>query len=211
MPPSACSLEGPTADISGRATPVTESREIIQPSPSEGRDVHEDPDIDRVAHALASKDPRGVKIAKVLRSAIDVLLDGQRTGRYDFDQLPEAEKSRLPDLVVMGLRRDLKLGSSIDPLLEISGANLTCHLSREPWNWLFAVQDEGSLALLLSANDRRSVWYAGLVHTGSDKLSRAANRDGKRMISRGARKSVHQLFWGAPLEETHCCICPKAM
>jgi hypothetical protein len=204
------SAVGNIAGLGGRAPGVTAIHEGTQLSFGEVRDAPEDVDLDRVAHALAAKDPTGAVIAKVLRSTLDTLLDGQRTGRYDYDQLPEFEKSRFAPLVASGLQQALKLGNSADLHLEISGANLGCHLSREPWAWLFPAGAAGSLALLLCVNDKKSRWCAGLTRISPDALTQAVNRDGKRMISGIGRRSVRILFWDAPLQENTLLQMPEA-
>jgi hypothetical protein len=47
----------------------------------------QDAELQVVAQYLLRNDPAGVRIAKVLRPTYDLLLDGQHTGRYRWDQL----------------------------------------------------------------------------------------------------------------------------
>jgi hypothetical protein len=64
-----------------------------------------DAELRAVAEELAESDPSGVKIAKVLRRTYDMLLDGQHTGRYRWDQLFKTEKTHFGTLVEINLQR----------------------------------------------------------------------------------------------------------
>ena len=46
-----------------------------------------------------------LKVAKVLRRTYDMLLDGQHTGRYRWDQLLKTEKTHFGTLVEINLQR----------------------------------------------------------------------------------------------------------
>ena len=52
-----------------------------------------------VAGELMSQDPDGLRVARVLRRTYDMLLDGQHTGRYRWDQLYKTEKTHFGTLV----------------------------------------------------------------------------------------------------------------
>jgi Restriction endonuclease NaeI len=50
-----------------------------------------DPELNRVAAELLAIDPDGSRIGGAVRGALDMLLDGQHTGRYRWDQLCKTE------------------------------------------------------------------------------------------------------------------------
>jgi len=50
-----------------------------------------DPELAEVAASLAELDPDGSLMATAIRGALDMLLDGQHTGRYRWDQLHNTE------------------------------------------------------------------------------------------------------------------------
>ncbi len=54
--------------------------------------VDADPELGRVAAELLAIDPDGSRIGTAVRGALDMLLDGQHTGRYRWDQLCKSEK-----------------------------------------------------------------------------------------------------------------------
>ncbi len=50
-----------------------------------------DPELGRVAAELLAIDPDGSRIGSAVRGALDLLLDGQHTGRYRWDHLCKTE------------------------------------------------------------------------------------------------------------------------
>jgi Restriction endonuclease NaeI len=65
-----------------------------------------DPELSAVAGELMSQDRDGTRIARVLRRTYDMLLDGQHTGRYRWDQLYKTEKTHFGTLVEINLQRE---------------------------------------------------------------------------------------------------------
>lgn len=59
-----------------------------------------------VADELMSRDPDGARISKVLRRTYDMVLDGQHTGRYRWDQLYKTEKTHFGTLVEINLQHE---------------------------------------------------------------------------------------------------------
>ena len=51
----------------------------------------DDPELAGVAASLTELDPDGSRMAAAIRGALDMLLDGQHTGRYRWDQLHKTE------------------------------------------------------------------------------------------------------------------------
>jgi len=66
----------------------------------------DDPELRAVADELMSHDPDGLRVARVLRRTYDMLLDGQHTGRYRWDQLYKTEKTHFGTLVEINLQRE---------------------------------------------------------------------------------------------------------
>ena len=63
----------------------------------------DDGERDRVAEHLLALDPAGQRFGRALRRTIDMLLDGQHTGRYRWDQLHKTEKTHACTLVEINL------------------------------------------------------------------------------------------------------------
>jgi len=160
-----------------------------------------DPELDRVARHLLALDPGGQRIARALRTTIDMLLDGRHTGRYRWDQLHKTEKTHAGTLVEIGLQREFGFtdGAVLDYL--IAGAEVDCKFSQRLGGWMIPPEAFGMLLLLLSASDEHGRWYAGLVRAREQHLRAAANRDLKRALNDSGVGTIRWLHRRAPLAE----------
>ena len=160
-----------------------------------------DPERDRVAAELRAADPDQSLLASAIRDAFDLLLDGQHTGRYRWDELHKTEKTHAGTLVEIGIQRKLGLadGSTLD--YSIAGAEVDCKFSHRSGGWMIPPEAEDRLLLLVQASDAAGTWSAGLVRATQEHLRRAGNRDLKRMLNDTGRGAIEWLAWGAPLPE----------
>jgi hypothetical protein len=62
---------------------------VITAAGSEGPGHGTDTGLARVAAELLATDPDGSRIGAAVRTALDMLLDGQHTGRYRWEQLQD--------------------------------------------------------------------------------------------------------------------------
>ena len=161
----------------------------------------EDPERDLVAAALRAADPDGLLLAATLRRAFDLLLDGQHTGRYRWDQLHKTEKTHAGTLVEIGLQREFGLadGTALD--YSIAGVEVDCKFSHRSGGWMIPPEAEGYLLLLVQASDEEGTWSAGLVRARDCYLTEAGNRDLKRTLNDAGRGAIEWLSWHAPLPE----------
>lgn len=165
--------------------------------PEGGRDSS----LDAVADVLRAADPDGVRFARALRRTLDMLLDGQHTGRYRWDQLHKTEKTHAGTLVEINLQREFDFddGERLD--YRIAGADVDCKFSQRRGGWMIPPEAVGQLCLLVWANDERSRWCAGLVRADAKVLNPGTNRDAKRTLSPVGRDRVQWLFEDAELPE----------
>ena len=161
----------------------------------------EDPERDRVAAALRAADPDGLLLAETIRRAFDLLLDGQHTGRYRWDQLHKTEKTHAGTLVEIGLQRTFGLadGTALD--YSIAGVEVDCKFSHRSGGWMIPPEAEGYLMLLVQASDEAGTWSAGLVRARDAYLTEAGNRDLKRTLNDAGRGAIEWLAWRARLPE----------
>ena len=161
----------------------------------------DDPELAAVAAALTALDSGGTRMAAAIRGALDMLLDGQHTGRYRWDQLHKTEKTHAGTLVEIALARELALpdGTALD--YTIAGADVDCKFSHRLGGWMIPPEADGQLMLLVQASDEDGTWSAGLVRTVSGHLSPAGNRDGKRALNDRGRAAVCWLHHRAALQE----------
>ncbi|MGW9370414.1 NaeI family type II restriction endonuclease [Streptomyces xanthophaeus] len=154
-----------------------------------------------VADALLSVRNFEAATAAALRRALDSVLDGGRTGRFDIATLGAAEK------IYIGTKIEHELmgtwgaqpGRGADLCLAGEDVSLKVTMGR---TWTFSLDEVGTLCLLVSADDQRSCWSLGLIRIqAQDMIRRPGNRDRKRALSAAGREAVTWLFQEAPLPE----------
>ena len=169
--------------------------------PPDGAGAGDDFELAAVAGELHGLDGDGSLMAAAIRGALDMLLDGQHTGRYRWDQLHKTEKTHAGTLVEIALARSLRLadGAALDYM--IAGADVDCKFSHRMGGWMIPPEADGQLMLLVQASDEDGTWSAGLVRAAAENLSPAGNRDGKRALNEHGRAAVRWLHARAPLQE----------
>ena len=167
------------------------------PVPSPGQDG--DPELEKVADHLSSLDPDGSRIAVALRRTFDMLLDGQHTGRYRWEQLYKTEKTHFGTLVEINLQREFGFdgGDVLD--YRICGIEVDCKYSQKRASWMIPPEAVGRLCIGLWASDSESRWSAGLFRAQEHLLGQGGNRDSKRTLTKEGRETVRWLFYDEPL------------
>src|SRR4051812_311950 len=97
----------------------------------------EDPELDAVEDAIRLADPRGVHFARVLRETYDQLYDGQRTGRFSWDQLRKTEKTYMGTIVEINLHREFEWEDGLVMDYRIANAEVDCKFSQSLGGWEF--------------------------------------------------------------------------
>lgn len=168
--------------------------------------VSSDPQLERVVAELRKLDPDGVRLGEVLRNTFDQLLDGQRTGRFDWADLRKTEKTHMGTVVEINVHREFGFADGTDMDYEIAGVEVDCKFSQSLGGWMLPLESVGHLCLLITASDDSSSFQAGVVRVTEDKLRQridrvtgevraVANRDRKRQLSRTGMQQVVWL-WG---------------
>ena len=122
-----------------------------------------DAELRAVAGELVSGDPDGVRVAGVLRRTYDMLLDGQHTGRYRWDQLYKTEKTHFGTLVEINLQREFGFADGAAMDFAICGIDVDCKYSQDLAEWMIPPEAVGKIILGLWANDNQGRWSLGLV------------------------------------------------
>lgn len=153
-----------------------------------------------------------------LRDSLDELLDGQRTGRWCYQQLSKTEKTYLGTAVEVNLTKEFAIPNGEDLDWRVAGADLDCKFSKDLGGWeipmeMYRCEDHGDRtgkmdhpALLVWLSDDKSQWAAGVVTITDDRLKwkqpkvgadvvRAYNRDNKRKLAEASAREVFW-FWG---------------
>lgn len=139
--------------------------------------------------------------ARALRRALDSVLDGGRTGRFDVKALGTAEKVYISTKITHEIMGAWGFRPGAGPGLFIKGEKVTLKATMGR-TWAVAPDELGTLCLLVSADDQHSRWSLGLLRIGPEHLIRAVgNRDGKRMLSASGRQAAMWFFQDQPLPE----------
>lgn len=160
-----------------------------------------DHQIPEVAQFLKQEDRTGERFAKVFRETIDQLYDGQRTGRYKWDQLFKTEKTHCGTLVEINLQREFHFDDGDTMDFKIARVEVDCKYSQKCGSWMIPPEAIGHLCLLAWAEDSQNPrWSLGLARITLEMLNTGGNRDGKKSISKKGRNSIHWLWKDQPLQ-----------
>lgn len=148
--------------------------------------------LEDVVAALNAADPEGDRAAKVIRETFDQLYDGQRTGRYKWDQLFKTEKTHYGTLIEINLRREFDDVIDDGDLLDyrIAGHEIDCKYSQKSGGWMLPPESFGELLLVCTANDQSSRWNLGVVRASEQHRSVASNRDAKVSLNSVGREAI---------------------
>src|SRR5579864_5003562 len=149
-----------------------------------------DMELAAVAAELTGLDPDGARMGAAIRGALDMLLDGQHTGRYRWDQLHKTEKTHAGTLVEIALARTLRLADGTTLDYTIAGADVDCKFSHKLGGWMIPPEADGQLLLLVQASDEDGSWSTGLLRATEDNLRLSGNRDLKRALNDRGRAAV---------------------
>ncbi|MFE0807946.1 NaeI family type II restriction endonuclease [Streptomyces rochei] len=172
--------------------------EVLERLTSTGAD---DEELLAAYRAMTSIDPTGTRMGRVLREAIDEVLSGEITGRYDMKDLTKAEKVHLGSAVNIAIQREFLFedGHAMD--FSIAGADVDCRFSRTFGGWRFPPETLGHICLLVWADDYQSRWSVGLLRVRPEWLNSGRNRDMKATIKAEHRDKILWLWHDAQLSE----------
>lgn len=160
-----------------------------------------DPQRDVVYKAFFEADPRGDRAAKIFRETFDQLYDGQRTGRFRWEQLFKTEKTHFGTLLEINLRRAfddvIDDGHHLD--YRVSGEDIDCKYSQKSGGWMLPPECFGHLLLVATANDERGTWSLGIVRATDANRRTSKNRDGKTSLGPRGQSQIAWLHKDAPL------------
>jgi hypothetical protein len=156
-----------------------------------------DTELDAVTEAILLADATGETFAYVLRETYDQLYDGQRTGRYRWDQLMKTEKTYMGTLVEINLQRAFEFpdGQTLD--YRIAGVETDCKYSQSLGGWEIPPEsyDGAHICLVVWASEEFNRWEAGLVRPKNDGVMLAPpNRDQKRKLTPQGESTIRWLY-----------------
>ena len=159
--------------------------------------VGQDPELDAVSAAIAALDPDGSRLGNVIRETYDQLYDGQRTGRFRWEELHKTEKTYMGTIVEINVHREFEFedGNAMDYLID--GIEVDCKYSQTLGGWEFPPEayEQRHLCLVIWADDALSRWEAGLIRVdGKSTPLGSENRDRKRKLIGAGKDHVRPLY-----------------
>ncbi len=151
-----------------------------------------DPELDEVEGFLYRADPAGDRVATVLRDTLDQLLDGGRTGRWDYRRLYKTEKTHMGTLIEINLHREFEFDDGDVTDYRIAGVEVDCKHSQRVGGWELPPEVVGHLCLVVWTSDATSAWRGGLVRATESRLRAVTNRDAKRRLT---AEGVAEVRW----------------
>jgi len=154
----------------------------------------DDAELEAVEAQLRILDPAGAQVAEVLRDTLDQIYDGQHTGRWSYRQLHKTEKTHVGTLVEINLHRKFGFTDGVVTDYRIAGVEVDCKYSMNYGGWELPPEAMGHICLLVTANDQRSSWDAGLIRVRESLLRARSNRDAKRQLSASSHTRIRELW-----------------
>jgi len=153
-----------------------------------------DPELSAVEAELHRLDPTGVQVARVLRDTLDQIYDGQHTGRWNYNQLYKTEKTHVGTLVEINLHRQFGFADGTATDYRIAGIEVDCKYSMTYGGWELPPEAIDHICFLITANDQRSSWAAGLIRVKNSLLRAGSNRDAKRQLAVASHAHI-RILW----------------
>src|ERR1700730_5851337 len=153
-----------------------------------------DPELSAVEAELHRLDPTGVQVARVLRDTLDQIYDGQHTGRWNYNQLYKTEKTHVGTLVEINLHRQFGFADGTATDYRIAGIEVDCKYSMTDGGWELPPEAINHICFLITANDQRSSWAAGLIRVKNSLLRAGSNRDAKRQLAVASHAHIRKLW-----------------
>jgi hypothetical protein len=152
-----------------------------------------------VVEALRALDLDGSRTADVLRATFDQIYDGNRTGRYRWDQLYKTEKTHFGTLVEINLQREFAFQDGVALDFCIVGHDVDAKYSQRDGSWMLPPEVVGELCMVVTANDERSQFSLGIVRANAERLNFGTNRDAKKTLNEAGRAAVVWLHRARPM------------
>lgn len=154
-----------------------------------------DEELISVFRAFQEADPTGQRVGKLMRRTLDQLYDGQRTGRYSWEQLHKTERTHYGTLFEINLRREFD--DVIDEPEEaqkldyrVAGIDVDCKFSQRMNGWMIPPEAIGQLLVVGFVDDRASEFAFGVVRASLEHCNVGNNRDAKVTLNRAGRDAV---------------------
>lgn len=145
------------------------------------------------------------RFGRIFRQAIDEVLDGQRTARFDINAdglVTKTERTYLGTKVEIICQDEFHLDRGKKMDYSVAGHDVDAKFSMHSLlGQAIPREAVGNICLLMHASDKESRFSVGLVRVTPDILNASSNQDGKKTISALGRSRVRWLVREGRLPE----------
>lgn len=129
---------------------------------------------------------------KLIRRAIDEVIDTPRTGRLTLDQIEKTEKTYIGTKIEILFRSFIGFPKGFLDL-NINGVDVDIK-NTVTGNWMIPNEAINKPCILIEADEKRALCGLGIIVAHPNYLTKGANRDQKRSISSTGRSHIHWLL-----------------
>lgn len=155
-----------------------------------------DPELDNVvSEILARADPATQTFGGLIRQAIDEVLDGPRTGRFDFKDLETTEKTYVGTKLEIIVRSALDLERGPVRDLEVAGVPVD-HKWAHDSAWMIPPESRDEIVLCIGGRKRLTQFQVGAVRCSNGNVNwpgPGGQRDQKGRLSAAGRAAMKWL------------------
>ncbi|MGW7585085.1 NaeI family type II restriction endonuclease [Kitasatospora sp. NPDC054768] len=179
------------------------------PVPSDGTphsDRLDDPGLSAVEEWLLDQRDHRRRFGQVFRRAIDEVLDGQRTGRYDLyikegpGRVESTEKTYLGTKVEIVTRAEFDLGYGNPMDYVIADEHVDAKFT-VGGTWMIPKEAMNHICLLMRADDRTGSFQVGILRIQPDVLTTGPNGDQKRSVSAAGKARIRWIVQDGELPD----------
>lgn len=133
-----------------------------------------------------------INFPKLIRKAIDEVIDTPRTGRLLLEQIEKTEKTYIGTKVEILFRSFIGFPKGILDL-NVNGIDVDIK-NTVTGNWMIPTEAVGKPCILIEVDEEKALCSLGIIVARLDYLNKGVNRDKKRSISSEGRKKIHWLL-----------------
>lgn len=143
-----------------------------------------------ILDSIGGYDALKIEFPKMIRKALDEVIDTSRTGRLTLDQTEKTEKTYIGTKVEILFRNMIGFPKGILDLC-INGVDVDIK-NTVGKNWTLPPEVLGKACVLISSNEEKALCNLGLIMVRPEYLSAGTNRDGKKTIS---KSNFQHIYW----------------
>lgn len=162
-----------------------------------------------IVRRARSMNDLALDVGALLRTALDEVIDGKRTGRWSVDDCEKTEKTYIGTKVEILFRNYLgvRKGAILDLMVDGEEVDVKFTIGG---TWMIPQEAMGHLCALLTGNDDTETCSLGLIRISDAVLTEGSNQDKKRSISAAGKQQIFWLVKDAPLPENFLLKLPRA-